>query len=183
MRNTPKRHLVALALAVVLTAWAEAATGSGNVAAVRPWVALRDSGIVKQRLEFSCGMASLATVLNRSYGRSLGEPELILEFVAKQSAERKKRIETVGFSLRDLQQAAAMHKVTCKGYKMTLQGLRDTKGPVLLHLVIKGQRHFCVLGALGERDILLLDPARGRVRLPLDRFMKEWTGYCLVFAK
>ncbi len=172
-----------LGLVVLLSAAASAAAGGGGAGAVRPWVVLRDSGIVKQRLEFSCGMASLATVLNRSYGRTFTEPELISGFVAIQPAERKKRIETVGFSLRDLQQAAAMHKVTCKGYQMTLQGLRDASGPVLLHLVIKGQRHFCVLGALGEREILLLDPARGRVRLPLDRFMKEWTGYCLLFAK
>ncbi len=60
------RAALLLVLAVSLSAMAPAAAGAGSAAAVRPWVALRDSGIVKQRLEFSCGMASSATVLNRS---------------------------------------------------------------------------------------------------------------------
>ena len=36
---------------------------------VRSWKAMRDQGIVKQDLDYSCGAASIATLLNQQYGQ------------------------------------------------------------------------------------------------------------------
>lgn len=45
--------------------------------AVQSWKALRDQNIVKQDLDYSCGAASLATILNSYYGKQVSEAELL----------------------------------------------------------------------------------------------------------
>lgn len=51
-------------------------TLQGRVA-VKSWKDLRDTRVVKQDLDYSCGAASLATILNGFYGRSVTEAELL----------------------------------------------------------------------------------------------------------
>ena len=44
---------------------------------VRSWKTLRNARVVKQNLDYSCGAASLATLLNEFYGQSVTEQELL----------------------------------------------------------------------------------------------------------
>ena len=44
---------------------------------VKSWKSLRDARIVKQDKDFSCGSASLATLLNEFYGQSVTEEQLL----------------------------------------------------------------------------------------------------------
>ncbi len=44
---------------------------------VKSWKTLRDFQVVKQDLDYSCGAASLATVLNEHYGLSVTEEEIL----------------------------------------------------------------------------------------------------------
>lgn len=44
---------------------------------VKSWKTLRDAGIDKQDLDFSCGAASLATLLNNQYGQNVTEEALL----------------------------------------------------------------------------------------------------------
>ena len=45
--------------------------------AVQSWKALRDKGIVKQDLDYSCGAASIATLLNQQYGQEVTEAQVL----------------------------------------------------------------------------------------------------------
>jgi predicted double-glycine peptidase len=44
---------------------------------VNTWKALRDFRIVKQQLDYSCGAASMATILNEFYGMSVTEKDVL----------------------------------------------------------------------------------------------------------
>lgn len=44
---------------------------------VQSWKALRDQGIVKQDVDYSCGAASIATLLNQQYGQNFSEAEVL----------------------------------------------------------------------------------------------------------
>ncbi|ENV2247698.1 peptidase C39, partial [Neisseria gonorrhoeae] len=44
---------------------------------IQSWKARRDFNIVKQDLDFSCGAASVATLLNNFYGQTLTEEEVL----------------------------------------------------------------------------------------------------------
>ncbi|MDO5102600.1 MAG: hypothetical protein Q4D91_06835 [Lautropia sp.] len=44
---------------------------------VKSWKTLRDDGIVKQDLDYSCGAASAATLLNSFYGQKISEKQFL----------------------------------------------------------------------------------------------------------
>lgn len=44
---------------------------------IKSWKDFRDEGIVKQNLDYSCGAASVATVLNSFYGKNVTEAQLL----------------------------------------------------------------------------------------------------------
>ena len=52
---------------------------------VTSWKALRDSRVVKQAFDYSCGAASVATLLNGFYGLDVTETD-ILESIGKDAA-------------------------------------------------------------------------------------------------
>ena len=52
------------------------------------WVALRDAGVVRQRRDFSCGLASLATLLTHYYRIEVGEEALLDEVLSRGSVDR-----------------------------------------------------------------------------------------------
>lgn len=58
------------------TAWLATHSLSGQVP-VKSWKALRDAEVVKQNLDYSCGAASLATLLNGFYGQGVTEEALL----------------------------------------------------------------------------------------------------------
>ena len=43
---------------------------------ISSWIDIRDSRIIKQSLDYSCGAASLATILNEFYGLDLTEADI-----------------------------------------------------------------------------------------------------------
>lgn len=45
---------------------------------IKSWQSIKNDRIIKQDLDYSCGAASLATLLNEFYGQSLTEKELLL---------------------------------------------------------------------------------------------------------
>ncbi len=49
---------------------------------IQNWKTLRDARVVKQDLNYSCGAASLATLLNEFYGQSVTE-EVLLKAMEK----------------------------------------------------------------------------------------------------
>lgn len=50
---------------------------SHGIVPVRSWKHLRDDRIVKQDLDYSCGAASLATLLDSHYGQAITEEQLL----------------------------------------------------------------------------------------------------------
>src|SRR5689334_17915403 len=67
---------------------------------------LRDQHVVKQRFDFSCGAAALATLLRYGFGNSITEAQVMVGlFDLPTEAEKADRRRT-GFSLLDLQRVA-----------------------------------------------------------------------------
>lgn len=144
---------------------------------------LRDLHVVKQNFDYSCGAASLATLLRYYFGDPVPEQVLLLDMLQHLSdAERQDRIAN-GFTLLDLQSAAKRRGYEAEGVALDIKSLTELGGPVLLHMNIQGQRHFLVFrGVAGDR-IFLADPNRGNVRLDVWRFAQQWTGVALALGK
>jgi len=85
--------------------------------AVKSWKAMRDAGIVKQDYDFSCGAASIATLLNRQYGLTYSEKE-ILELLSKEAQETWKA------SFADMQKIMPSLGFRAEGYAVSFEQLQ-----------------------------------------------------------
>lgn len=144
---------------------------------------LRDRNVVKQQFDYSCGAASLATLLRFYFGDRVSERVLLLDMLQTLPvAEREDRVAH-GFTLLDLQNAAIRRGYQAEGVSLELPALTQLGGPVLLHMVIQGQRHFVIFrGVAGDR-IFLADPNRGNVRMNIWQFSQRWTGVALALGR
>jgi len=135
---------------------------------------LRDKGLVRQRFDYSCGAASLATILRYGFGEKVTERQILLQLFDLLSKEEKKVSREKGFSLLDLQRVAQARGYKAQGFRLDAQYLSRLGGPVIVFIAPRGYKHFAVLrGVRGDR-VYLADPSRGNIRMPAYTFLEGW---------
>ena len=139
-------------------------------------VSLREAryqNIVPQKLDLSCGAASLATILNYYYNDTVDETEIIE--VMLESGDRAKIAEK-GFSLLDLKRYAERNDYMANGYRAEVENLRDLNIPGIILLNSRKYNHFVVLKGIKGRKVYVADPASGNRSMSVKDFEKEWNG-------
>jgi predicted double-glycine peptidase len=139
--------------------------------------ALRYVDMVPQHTDFSCGAASLATILKYAYGRDVTEAEVVSGMFKVSDAAVVRR---EGFSLLDLKNYVETLGLRGRGYKIEPDVLDRIKIPVIVLLDIKGYKHFVVLKKVDGGRVYVGDPALGNRVLTRDDFLKSWNH--IVFA-
>ena len=147
---------------------------------------LRDQYVVKQQLDYSCGAAALATLMNYYYGENTSEKEILERLNTRletMTEEERARKTTIGFSLLDLKVVAQQKGYQAAGFKLSIDQLPQLLAPVIVHVRPFGYQHFAVLrGVAGDR-VYLADPGRGNLRMSIERFLDEWAGVVFVLGK
>ena len=135
---------------------------------------LRDKNLVKQRFDYSCGAAALATVLHYGFGEKVTEREILAQLFNLLTEEEKEVARNKGFSLLHLQRVAQARGYKAQGFRLDAQYLPRLGGPVIVFIEPRGYKHFAVLrGVRGDR-VYLADPSRGNVRMPAYTFLEGW---------
>jgi predicted double-glycine peptidase len=166
------------ALAGVSVSAAQISVGSGLRvdAPARSLKALRDEHVVKQRFDFSCGAAALATLLRYGFNEAVTEAQILLELFNRLSEDEKRTARSFGFSLLDLQQVAQGRGYIAQGFRLEPDQLPLVNGPVIVFIEPRGYKHFAVLrGVRGDR-VYLADPSLGNIRMPVYAFLEAWRG-------
>jgi predicted double-glycine peptidase len=146
---------------------------------------LRDQHIVKQRFDFSCGAAALATLMRYGFREDVTEAQLLVALFDLPTDAEKAERERSGFSLLDLQRVARARGYDADGFRIDADQLRMLGGPVIVFIEPRGYRHFAVLRGIRGDRVYLADPARGNMRLPLYAFLDSWLqddGTGIIFA-
>lgn len=135
--------------------------------------------VVRQRYDFSCGSAALATLLHYHYGVPANEEMTFNGMWEKgdQAAIRKN-----GFSLLDMKRYLAAHGLETQGFKVTLEQIAKARAPGIALTVTRGYRHFVVIKGVTDREVLVGDPSRGLVRYSHAQFGKIWDGLYFVIT-
>ena len=163
----------------VVTSQSHAATidlGSGTRIDIplKSMKTLRDQGLIKQRLDYSCGAAALATILRYGFGDEVTERDILVELFDLLSKDEEGLRRKEGFSLLDLQRVAHARGYKAEGFRLEPQFLAKLGGPVIVFIEPHGYKHFAVLrGVRGDR-VFLADPSRGNIRMPAYRFLDIW---------
>ncbi|HGG7724640.1 TPA: C39 family peptidase [Neisseria meningitidis] len=131
---------------------------------VQSWKARRDFNIVKQDLDFSCGAASVATLLNNFYGQTLTEEEVL----------KKLDKEQMRASFEDMRRIMPDLGFEAKGYALSFEQLAQLKIPVIVYLKYRKDDHFSVLRGIDGNTVLLADPSLGHVSMSRAQFLDAW---------
>ncbi|HHY0100042.1 C39 family peptidase [Neisseria meningitidis] len=131
---------------------------------VQSWKARRDFNIVKQDLDFSCGAASVATLLNNFYGQTLTEEEVL----------KKLDKEQMRASFEDMRRIMPDLGFEAKGYALSFEQLAQLQIPVIVYLKYRKDDHFSVLRGIDGNTVLLADPSLGHVSMSRAQFLDAW---------
>ena len=131
---------------------------------VKTWKDLRDEHIVKQDLDYSCGAASVATIMNGFYGMAVTEAEILSAMENDGAA-----------SFQDLADVVQNYGLKGVGIALNFEQLRQLKVPVIAYLKYRDDDHFSVIrGIDADGSVTLGDPSWGNRRFTRHQFLKMW---------
>ncbi len=137
----------------------------------------KERRVVKQRYDFSCGAAALATLLREYYGLPVTEEGIVIYIVHRRGEEEAVRRykEKKGFSLLDLKMAAASIQFRCAAYsEMTLADLLELDAPVIVPIRTREYDHFVIFRGLRDDRVYLTDPVSGNMTMKATNFLAVW---------
>jgi len=131
---------------------------------VRSWKTLRDEGIVKQDLDYSCGAASLATLLNAFYGQNVTEKQLLDAM----------DIGDGRASFADMARALPQFGFRAQGFAASWEQLTQLRMPVVVYVEHRRVEHFSVLRGISGNTVWLADPSLGNRTYSREQFLAMW---------
>lgn len=135
-----------------------------GIVPVQSWKTRRDARIVKQGLDYSCGAASLATLLNSFYGQNLAE-EALLKAMDKGDGRA---------SFEDMARALPQFGFRAQGFAASWEQLTRLKMPVILYVKHRKDDHFSVLRGISGDTVWLADPSLGNRTYGREQFLAMW---------
>lgn len=133
--------------------------------------------VTRQRYDFSCGSAALATLLHYHYGDIQSEQSI---FVGMWNEGDREQIRRSGFSLLDMKRYLNSRGIKSDGYQVTLQDIQRTGIPGIALIETRGYKHFVVVKGVEGGQVLVGDPSVGIRLIPAKQFSTMWNG--ILFA-
>ena len=147
-----------------------------QMAGMTSLTAQRFQYLVKQKTDFSCGAAAVATILSQAYDWPVNEYDVISGMLL--DADLDLVIEK-GFSMLDMKHYVKRLGLRARGYKVDANTLKKIKIPTIVLLDINNYKHFVVLQRIEGDRVYIGDPARGNMTLAFPTFVKAWNGFVL----
>ncbi|POA30705.1 MULTISPECIES: C39 family peptidase [unclassified Pseudomonas] len=152
----------------------------GGAVIFKPVQSMRErkfADLVQQKTDFSCGAASLATILRQAYWLDVTEAQII-EGMLAHSDQNLVRVQ--GFSMLDMKRYVESIGMRARGYRVTPETLTSVAIPVIVLMDIRGYKHFVVMQKAEKDWVYIGDPVLGHRRFKFDDFVKGWNG--IIFA-
>ncbi|WP_162789574.1 C39 family peptidase [Altererythrobacter sp. ZODW24] len=147
--------------------------------ALTSWKDRKFIGLVRQRTDFSCGAAVMATIFNEAFGRQTTEQQVLVNMlkIADPDIVREK-----GFSLLDMKNYALSIGMEAEGYRLDYEKLQQLDFPSIALLDIKGYKHFVVIRKTFTDSVAVGDPALGNRTMSRSEFEEAWNDVAFVVA-
>lgn len=125
-------------------------------------------GVFFQQAHNDCAGAALKMILDR-FGIAIDYGLLL----------RRLQPAPEGTTMLSVKQLAEAEGLLCAGWRLAPHDLPGIPLPAVLLLC---RKHFVVLDRMSSpKDILILDPVRGRLRVPPGKLLSVWQGETLLF--
>ena len=127
--------------------------------------------IYKQQYDFSCGSATLASLLSFHYDDVVNE---FMVFKDMYNKGNQQKIRQQGFSLFDMKLYLSRRGYRSNGFKISLDQLAKAEIPAITIINNKGYMHFVIIKGSDEKEVLVGDPAIGIKVYSRAEFEKMW---------
>ncbi|MDR5742511.1 cysteine peptidase family C39 domain-containing protein [Caballeronia sp. LZ029] len=144
---------------------------------------MRFEGTTPQFLDYTCGAASLSTLLTFYWSYPTTEQSVLEVLRQRYTREEMAKITQDGLSFDDLIYIATQLGFSAEGARIEIGQLKNMSGPVIVHLDKGTFQHFVVLRSVGDGVFYLSDPAAGAVTMHADEFQSFYTGHALAVWK
>ncbi len=161
------------------------------------WIALLFSDMVAQKEDYTCGAASLATVLRHYYGEDVDEATVLetsgvdeinkltvgggdeartvsREAYNELSEAERQDVKISGFTYALLAKTAKRLNYRARGIKTDYKTLVNLKIPVIAYIETSSFHHFVVIRQVNEGWIYVADPTWGNRRYTRGQFLSYW---------
>jgi len=131
----------------------------------------RFRNLVRQHTDYSCGAASLATILKYAYRLDVDEATVIEGMMGLADPQV---VQERGFSLLDIKRYVESLGMRGRGYRIEEDRLRALRVPALVLMDVRGFRHFVVLKQVVGEYVEVADPILGNRSVPMAEFLESW---------
>lgn len=155
------------------------AVGGDFAVNVMTWWDIPFRSVVRQRYDFSCGSAAVATLLTYHYDHPIDEhtPFKVMWSLGDQEA-----IKRVGFSMLDMRNYLQSLGYRAEGFKLRPEQLIEVKRPVIVLLDLDGFKHFVVVKGQTKDQVLVGDSVLGLTKYSIEDFARYWNGIALAIV-
>jgi predicted double-glycine peptidase len=161
----------------------EVAIGGGSnpyyTVNVMSWWEIPFRTVVRQRYDFSCGSAALATLLTYQYDKPTNET---MTFSSMWNHGDQEAIRTAGFSMLDMRNYLNTVGLRAEGFRFDIEDLKKVRRPGIALMNLNGYKHFVVIKGITNTDVLVGDPMLGLKIYPMAEFAKHWNGILLAIV-
>lgn len=161
----------------------EAPAQEGPVRRPKSFLERKFDGVVGQTADFTCGAASVATILTFYWNRPTSEIEVLEIIRSRYTDDEWKNREGNGVSFDDLIFAAKRLRFEAAGAEIPLEDLPKLAAPVILHLDKGKFQHFSVLRRAASEVYYMADSIVGQTVLTQADLRSQYTGKALAIAK
>jgi uncharacterized protein len=137
-------------------------------------------GIVRQHTDYSCGAASVATILKYAYDVQDATEDSVIAGMLQVSNPAVVRQR--GFSLLDVKNYIDALGLLGAGFQISYQQLLTIKVPTIILINEDGYLHFVVFRKATPSYVFVADPIRGNQRFDAQSFAGLWNGIIFVIA-
>ena len=133
--------------------------------------------VVKQKYDFSCGSAALASLLSHHYNMPMTEG-LIFEEMFRFGDKAK--IEEKGFSMLDMKNFLARRGLKSDGFRLETAKMAELEMPAIALVNYSGYNHFVVIKGIKDNKVLVGDPSVGLHIMETEAFDAASNGVFLL---
>ncbi|MEV9615153.1 C39 family peptidase [Aliarcobacter butzleri] len=141
---------------------------------IKSWIEFKNENLTRQNYDYSCGSASLSTILKYYYNLDIGEKDILDEILKLRGfniTEKDKLEENdVSLSFSDLAEFSNEKGFKSFGLALDLDSLSKLKVPVILFVKIRKNEHFTVFKNIDKNYVYLSDPSFGNIKVKISKF-------------
>lgn len=142
----------------------------------------RQSHLIVQQWDLSCGAAALATLMNFQHGEAFTE-KMTAQAMLRRSDPLTVRVKG-GFSLLDMKRFAQQHGYRGRAFQQLDFAQLTALVPAIVPVDLGGYRHFLIVRTAIADRVLVADPAFGNRVLRRQEFLRAWlAGIAFVVSR